>query len=176
MNAMNTWFEVMQWYHREARLLDERRFDAWLELLAAEVRYRVPSRYLRNPADVRDFATWSVDCELSNGAQQLDLIDDDRAALASRVARLTSGMAWSESPPSFTRRFVSNLEIEPAEGGVNAVTALLLVKNRANERDLVSAQRRDELVRDASGALLLRSRLVVLDEAVLPVANLSAIL
>ncbi|HTO58463.1 MAG TPA: hypothetical protein VMJ74_11745, partial [Pseudomonadales bacterium] len=58
---------------------------------------------------------------------------------------------------------------------IRAVTALVLVKNRATERELWSAQRRDELVRDASGALQLRARLVVLDDAVLPAANLSAI-
>ena len=135
----------------------------------------MPSRYLRNPADVGDFATWRVDTELSNGACDLDLIDDDYAALAQRVARLTTGMAWAESPPSFTRRLVANLESEPTDDGVRAITALMMVKNRENERAITSAQRRDELGRDASGALFLRSRLVVLDEAVLPASNLSAI-
>ena len=175
MNTQSTWFEVLQWYYREARLLDDRRFDRWLELLAPDVSYRVPSRYLRNPGDVGDFATWSVERELSDGAHNLDLIDDDRAALCKRIARLTSGMAWAESPPSFTRRLVSNLEIETADDCIRTVTALVLVKNRATERELWSAQRRDELVRDASGALQLRARLVVLDDAVLPAANLSAI-
>jgi 3-phenylpropionate/cinnamic acid dioxygenase small subunit len=98
--------QVQQWLYREARLLDSRRYDLWLELLDDQVRYRVPSRAYIRQAHVKDFTTWSVERELESD-DALPLIDDDLVALQLRVARLQTGMAWAETPPSMTRRLVS---------------------------------------------------------------------
>ncbi len=163
---------VQQWLIAEARLLDSRRFDHWLELLDEDVRYRVPDRAYAMQSDVRDFASWSVDAELEP-AGGLALIDDDLAALKARVGRLQTTMAWAEMPASMARRMVGNVVVEGRDGEVLRVAStLFLAKVREHERVLFTAERRDRLVETADG-LRLRERYVVLDDVVLPSENLS---
>ena len=78
---------------REARLLDEGRFEDWLALYAAECVVWVPAS--ENPGDPR---------------REVTVFFDDRARLEDRIYRLGTGRAWSQVPPSRTVRFVSNVE------------------------------------------------------------------
>ena len=166
---------VQQWLYAEARLLDERRYDLWLERMSPAVRYRIPTREYVTQGDPRDFSQWATDREFGR-PRSLDLIDDDAEGLRSRVGRLQTGMAWAETPPSMTRRLVGNVEILGVDddGVVSAVSGLFLAKSRADERVLLTAQRRDRLEPDADGYRL-RERLVILDDAVLAAANLSTL-
>jgi 3-phenylpropionate/cinnamic acid dioxygenase small subunit len=166
---------VQQWLYAEARLLDERRYDLWLERTSPAIRYRVPAREYVTQADSRDFATWAVDREWGRSGN-FDLIDDDDAGLRARIGRLQTGMAWAETPPSMTRRLVGNVEILEVrdDGVVSAISALFLAKSRADERVLMTAQRRDRL-EPHGGGYRLRERLVILDDAVLAAANLSTL-
>ena len=177
MNAegMLRLMQVQQWLYREAHLLDARRYDLWLELLDERIQYRVPSRAYIRQAHVKDFATWSVERELECD-DALALIDDDYVALQLRVARLQSGMAWAETPPSMTRRLVSNVMIldSDADGALSVISTLFLAKNRNEGRVLFSAERRDRLVMRGDD-FRLRERQVILDEAVLESENLSQI-
>jgi len=49
--------EIEQFLYHEARMLDDRRFEEWFELLADDIRYVMPTRYnrLKREAD-REFA------------------------------------------------------------------------------------------------------------------------
>jgi 3-phenylpropionate/cinnamic acid dioxygenase small subunit len=167
--------QVQQWLYREAHLLDARRYDLWLELLDERIRYRVPSRAYIRQAHVKDFATWSVERELECD-DAMALIDDDFGAIQLRVARLQSGMAWAETPPSMTRRLVSNVMILDAEadGTLSVVSTLFLAKSRGEGRVLFTAERRDRLAIRGDDFRLCE-RYVVLDEAVLASENLSQI-
>ena len=166
--------QVQQWLYREARLLDSRRYDLWLALLDDSIRYRVPSRAALRQEHVRDFATWSVERELEC-EDALALIDDDLSGLQMRVERLQSGMAWAETPPSMTRRLVSNVMILAADAeGIAVVSTLFLAKNRAEGRTIFTAERRDRLTLQ-NGDFRLRERYVILDETVLAAENLSQI-
>jgi ethylbenzene dioxygenase beta subunit len=53
--------EVEQFLYREARLLDERRYDEWMALLADDLHYWVPTR--RNKVRGRNDARSTVDGE-----------------------------------------------------------------------------------------------------------------
>ena len=163
---------IQQWLYREARLLDSRRFDLWLGLLDESIRYRIPNRALVRQAHAKDFSTWSVEREL-DGADSLALIDDDLAALRSRVGRLQSGMAWAETPPSMSRRLVSNVMIDRiCDDCVSVVSTIFLAKSRNDGRVLFTAERRDKLA-PIGADFRLRERYVVLDDAVLAADNLS---
>jgi len=48
----------------------------------------------------------------SDALGDLALIEDDRRYLEMRVARLETGMAWGEDPPSRTRHLIGNLAAE----------------------------------------------------------------
>jgi biphenyl 2,3-dioxygenase subunit beta len=171
-NDLATLMRVQQWLYREARLLDSRRYDLWLELLDEHIRYRIPSRAFVRQAHVKDFSSWSVERELE-GEGALALIDDDLAALQSRVERLQSGMAWAETPPSMSRRLIGNVMIDSVRGDlVSVVSTIFLAKSRSDGRVLFTGERRDKLALN-EGDFRLRERYVVLDDAVLAADNLS---
>lgn len=172
MRTLERWFDVQQWLVREAKLLDARRYDAWLALLHPDVRYRMPDRSYRVQVDPGDFATWSVDCELGH-PQGLALINDDLQALTLRIGRLQTKMAWAEMPASMSRRMVGNVTVDADDGDVVSVSStLFLAKARQTERVMLTAERRDRLAAADDGYRLLE-RFVVLDAVELPAENLS---
>ena len=40
---------------------------------------------------------------------------ETKETLGRRIARLETGMAWAEDPPSRTRHMLSNIEVEPGD-------------------------------------------------------------
>ena len=102
---------------REARLLDERRFDAWLALYVPECLYWVPGTPGGDPRREIAFAF------------------DDRRQLEGRIYRLGTGYAWSQIPPSRTARLVSNVEVfATAHPGTRMVrSSFLVAEHRAGE-------------------------------------------
>lgn len=149
----------------EARLLDHRRFDDWLSLWTDDATYYVPVRVSRKmPA--------------SDVVDDIGLFDDTKQSLTLRVRRLGTDVAWAEDPPSFTRRFVSNFDIEPEEDGeVRVRDYLLLYRSRGDGGvyDLISGEREHLLRVDVSG-FRLASRRVVIDQASLGTKNLGVFL
>ncbi len=95
--------QIEDFIYREARLMDEHRYDEWLALWTDDAVYWVPSN----------------NDEL-DPMQSVSIIYDDRGRISDRIDRLKSGMAYAQKPPSRMRRVVSNLEVE--EGGNDEVT------------------------------------------------------
>lgn len=78
---------------REARLLDDARFEEWTELLTADCLYWLP--ITPGGGDPRSEVT---------------LAFDDRRRVLDRVFWLRTGLAYSQIPASRTRRMISNVE------------------------------------------------------------------
>src|SRR6201998_1894268 len=110
--------EVEQFLYREARLLDERRFHEWLRLFTEDIHYWMGSRSNRYPRSSKAVTILDplryVEDDVT-AADELALFDETMASLTARVARLDTGMAWAEDPPSRTRHLITNIEVEPAE-------------------------------------------------------------
>jgi benzoate/toluate 1,2-dioxygenase beta subunit len=79
---------------REARLLDQLRFDEWLAMYAAECIYWVPG----TP-------------EAGDPRKEIAISFDDRRRMEDRIYRLRTGYAWSQAPKSRTVRMISNVEV-----------------------------------------------------------------
>jgi 3-phenylpropionate/cinnamic acid dioxygenase small subunit len=79
---------------REARLLDQLRYEDWLKLYAPECIYWVPST--PGAGDPR---------------REVAVMFDDRRRLEDRVFRLRTGFAWSQAPASRTVRLITNVEV-----------------------------------------------------------------
>src|SRR5262245_11572881 len=79
---------------REARLLDQLRYEEWLTLFTPECIYWVPAT--PHAGDPR---------------REVAVMFDDRRRLEDRVFRLRTGYAWSQAPASRTVRMVSNVEV-----------------------------------------------------------------
>jgi 3-phenylpropionate/cinnamic acid dioxygenase small subunit len=101
---------------REARLLDEGRFEAWLQLYAEHCVLWVPAA--ERPGDPR---------------REVTVYFDDRQRLEDRIYRLRTGKAWSQVPPSRTMRLVSNVEVFRAGEKMMVRSNLLLTEFRAGE-------------------------------------------
>jgi benzoate/toluate 1,2-dioxygenase beta subunit len=84
---------------REARLLDERRYEDWLALFAPECLYWIPGSPAGDPR------------------REVAIAFDDRRQLEGRIFRLRTGYAWAQVPPSRTARVVSNVEVFRADAG-----------------------------------------------------------
>jgi 3-phenylpropionate/cinnamic acid dioxygenase small subunit len=166
---------VEQLLYREARLLDERRFAEWLALWTDDATYWIPTRTTRAASAAEPFVP--VETELAP-ASGVAWIQETKGHLGLRVVRLGTARAWGENPPSRTRRFVTNVELEPgdAPGEWRAYSNLLLHRSRrAGDEHWLTAQRRDHL-REHAGTLRLAERKIVLDATVLPSPNLSVFL
>jgi benzoate/toluate 1,2-dioxygenase beta subunit len=79
---------------REARLLDQLRFDEWLSLYAPECVHWIPAT--PDGGDPR---------------REVAISFDDRRRMEDRIFRLRTGYAWSQAPKSRTVRMVSNVEV-----------------------------------------------------------------
>ena len=86
--------EFRRLLEREARVLDQLRYDDWLAMYAPECVYWVPST--PNAGDPR---------------REIAIMFDDRRRLEDRIYRMRTGFAWSQAPASRTVRFVSNVEV-----------------------------------------------------------------
>jgi 3-phenylpropionate/cinnamic acid dioxygenase small subunit len=86
--------EFRRLLEREARLLDQLRYEDWLKMYAAECIYWVPS----TPA-------------AGDPRREISVMFDDRRRLEDRIYRLHTGFAWSQAPASRTVRMISNVEV-----------------------------------------------------------------
>jgi 3-phenylpropionate/cinnamic acid dioxygenase small subunit len=170
--------EIEQFLYREARLLDERRFAAWLDLFTDDLKYWMPVRATRYPRRSKAIAILRPDCyeeeELAK-ENELAIFDESKETLTRRIARLDTGMAWAEDPPSRTRHIVSNVEVEPAdtETELRVFSNFIVFRSRGEtEQDFYVGGRQDTL-RDVNGAWKIARRTIILDQNVLVAKNVS---
>ncbi len=170
--------EVEQFLYREARLLDERRFGEWLRLLTDDIRYWVATRSNRYPRRSRAISILDPERYVESDLPHEDglaLLDETKETLAARVARLDTGMAWAEDPPSRTRHLIANIEVEPLPGSgeYRVFSNFIVYRTRAEtEEDFYVGARQDQL-RRIDGDWKLAARKVILDQNVLTAKNIS---
>jgi p-cumate 2,3-dioxygenase beta subunit len=98
---------VEDFLYHEAALLDEWRLDEWLDLLAEDASYYVPSN----------------DAPASDHRDTLFTIADDMRRIRARVKRLKDTEAHAEFPHSRTRRMITNVRITERQDDVLTVAA-----------------------------------------------------
>jgi 3-phenylpropionate/cinnamic acid dioxygenase small subunit len=170
--------EVEQFLYREGRCLDERRFHDWLELLTEDVHYWMPVRTSRYPMASKSIAILDPsryeEEELSR-EDELAILDETKETLARRIARLDTGMAWAEDPPSRTRHLIANIEVEPGETAseLKVYSNFLVYRNRSEtEQDFYVGGRQD-ILRKVDGDWKIARRKITLDQNVLLAKNVS---
>jgi 3-phenylpropionate/cinnamic acid dioxygenase small subunit len=157
--------EVEQFLYCEAALLDDRRFEDWLDLIADDMHYWMPIRRTVMLADLdREFTKIG----------EMSYFDDDRNDLRMRVEKLRTGDSWSEDPPSRTRHLVSNIRITDVTGDdVTVELGFHLHRSRLNGKiDDWTGKRVDRLRRVGDGFKIFQ-RHIYLDQTVIRSTNLS---
>jgi 3-phenylpropionate/cinnamic acid dioxygenase small subunit len=145
--------EIQQFYYREADLLDERDYQKWFLLLTDTIRYRITAKVIR---------------EAGAPGVAYDLVDADLAGMRRRVDQVSNPrLTHAENPPSFTRRFITNLQVVAGAAGEFATTANVLVyRQRLESPDgVLYVGKRHDMLQRRDGALRIAKRHVVLDQA-----------
>lgn len=105
--------EAEEILYEEARVLDQVRYQDWLAMLTADALYWLPCSEQPNPL------------------REISIVYDDFSRLQDRVARLASGMAHAQSPPSKTARLISNVQVSPmADDEAKVLSTFLLYELR----------------------------------------------
>ena len=86
-------YEISALLNRECRLLDDGRFEEWLDLFQEQCVYWIPSDV--KPHDPGRTITWEI---------------QDRRRLEDKIARFRTGFAFSQLPPTRTRHCLNNIE------------------------------------------------------------------
>src|SRR6516162_1435792 len=170
--------EVEQFLYREARLLDERRFREWLGLFTDDVRYWMGARTNRYPRSSKAIAILSPNRYVEDDQtreDELSILDETKETLAGRVARLDTGMAWAEDPPSRTRHMITNIEVAPGDGAseLKVYSNFCVYRSRAESEEDFYVGGRQDVLRRVDGALKIAHRKLTLDQNVLSAKNVS---
>lgn len=173
-------FEVEQLYYEEAELLDEGRYADWLEMLADDLDYWMPTRTNR----LRRQQAMSI-----AGRGEAAFYDETKESLAWRIRRFDSGMAWAEDPPSRTRHLISNVRVRHADMSRDVGSeqedlvcrsSFIVYRSRLEHEENIFAGRRTDLLRRlpspdgaSPGRLQVARREILLDANVLQSKNIS---
>ena len=155
--------QVESFLFAEAESLDTRDLWRWLQMLDPEIEYLVPTR------STREARSGSSPC-----CDESFYMQENFGSLRARINRFDSEHAWSENPPTLTRRFVTNVRVAPGavDGQLAVKSNVMLSWTRDTTHRLLSAERHDILSRSHAGEPRLRKRLVLLDHITLPLPNL----
>jgi len=158
--------EIAQFLYTEAELLDERRHDEWLALLADDIRYWMPMR--------RNVKFGDTEREFTRETEDISWFDEGKDTLTRRVRQIQTGIHWAEEPRSRITHMVSNVQLlSVTSDEVVAKSRFLIYRNRVEtETDLLVGKREDTLRRDGVGWLIAR-RKITLDQNVLLSKNLT---
>ena len=158
--------EIAQFLYAEAELLDERRHEEWLALLADDIRYWMPMR--------RNVKYGDTEREFTRETEDINWFDEGKDTLTRRVKQIQTGIHWAEEPQSRITHMVSNVQLLSAKPDeVAAKSRFLIYRNRVEtETDLLVGKREDTLRRHNDSWLIAR-RKIILDQNVLMTKNLT---
>ena len=159
--------EAADFLYDEAQLLDDRRFEEWLDLFTDDGIYWLP-----------------ID-ETSGPKQRLSLIYDDALRRKERAFRLLHTQPPSQDPVSRTQHFVSNVRVEDGPDGQAIIRSAQLIceirRGVGDDRQFGLSGRQDLAARcehhllQVEGAWRIKLKKLVLLRRDLPIPNLGFI-
>jgi benzoate/toluate 1,2-dioxygenase subunit beta len=150
--------QVEAFLYREARLADGHAYREWLDLWDTDALYWVPC----NDDD-------------ADPARHVALIYENYAGLEDRVARLLSGYAHAQSPPSRLARLIGNIETRDlGEGLVEAHSAVSITAYRRGRLDQFAGRAVHRLRRHDDDLKLVRKTVYLVNNDG-PISNLTFI-
>ena len=163
--------QIEDFLYYEAELLDERRYEDWLTLLADDVRYWMPMR--------RNVKFGELEREFTREGQDINWFDEGKDTLTRRVQQILTGVHWAEEPLSRLCHMVSNVQllhvqpsvVAPAE--VTVKCRFLIYRNRVETETDLLVGKREDVLRRVDGQWQIRQRKIVLDQNVLLAKNLT---
>jgi 3-phenylpropionate/cinnamic acid dioxygenase small subunit len=158
--------EIEEFLYDEAELLDERQFEAWLDLLAEDIRYWMPMR--------RNVRFDDQERENTREQQDMNWFDEGKETLTQRVRQILTGVHWAEEPLSRVRHMVSNVRITSATlDKLEVQSRFLIYRNRQQDETDIFVGKREDTLRKVDGQWKIARRKILLDQNVLLAKNLT---
>ena len=158
-------FEVERFYSEEAALLDAHRYAEWVELFSDDTHYFMPIRRTRLRRELaKEFTR----------AGEMAFFDETKQTLAGRAAKIATGTAWAEDPPSRTRHLITNVRVTDDRGDeLDVESNFLLYRTRLKSEETTWIGSRRDTLRRHNGSFLITDRLILLEQTLLLSQNLS---
>jgi len=155
----------------EAEVLDERRYEEWLDLFADDLVYFMP---IRRNVKYGNYAQ-------ENTREGVDAcwFDEDKWTLTKRVEQIRTGIHWSDEPQSRVSHLISNVRVVEVLPSLDAPQQLLvkshflIYQNRVTTETTLFVGRREDRFRNINGAWKIVRREILLDQNVLTAKNLT---
>ena len=138
--------DVVRFIYKEARLLDEKRFDEWYELFTDDAYYWVPL----SPGQ-------------SDPLAHNSLAYEDKLLLKLRIERLKLPTAYSQKPQSRCLHVLQAPEVEKADTGYLARTPFIYTETRGEESQRYAATAWHTLVSGPEGLRIKLKRVDILN-------------
>jgi 3-phenylpropionate/cinnamic acid dioxygenase small subunit len=144
--------EVVRFIYKEARLLDEKRFDEWYELFTEDAYYWVP------------LVPGQTDPLGHNS-----LAYEDKLLLKLRIERLKQPNAYSQKPASRCLHVLQAPEVEEADKEFRVRTPFMYTETKGDESQRYAATAWHTLVQSNSGLRIRLKKVEILNaDAALP--------
>ena len=165
--GLELFYDISQFMYAEAQLLDDWKFRDWLDILAEDISYCMKTTANAQTRDRRKSisppTTW--------------IFNDNKHVLERRVAKLETGMSWSEEPPSRTRHLITNIRVEATANPdeYQVFTNYLLYRSQKESDIIVYVGKRIDVVRRTDTGLgwLIAKRDITLDQATIKSHNIT---
>jgi 3-phenylpropionate/cinnamic acid dioxygenase small subunit len=143
--------EIEEFLYDEANLLDERRFQEWLDTLADDLRYFMPMEFNVKFGE-------HAKREVTRREQEMSWFNENKWTLGKRAEQILTGVHWAEEPLSRVCRLVSNVQLQAIETNaageleVDVKSRFLTYQNRCEyEQHFFVGDRIDRIRRTADG-------------------------
>jgi 3-phenylpropionate/cinnamic acid dioxygenase small subunit len=158
--------EVTEFLYKEADLLDQRRFDEWLELFTEDTHYWMPMR--------QNIPLGQEHRENTSDVDGISWFDEGKTTLKSRVEQIKTGLHWAEEPLSRVCHLVSNVRVlKKAATEINVGSRMLVYRNRLQDETDFFVGRREDLLRKVEGKWKIANRKIILDQNVMLAKNVT---
>lgn len=164
--------DIADFYYLEADLLDERQYEAWLDLLADDIVYFMPIRS-NVPLEHGTADEFTVQGE------GISWFDDDKWTLSKRVEQILTGKHYAEEPLSRVTHMITNVRVVAVEPDLDTLTEatvtsrFLVYQNRIDYDTNTFVGRRKDTLRRAGDQWQVARREITLDQSILMAKNLT---
>jgi 3-phenylpropionate/cinnamic acid dioxygenase small subunit len=160
--------DIEDFFWFEAELLDEHRYDEWLQLFTEDVRYWMPIR--------RNVASKEMKERESPPEDDISWMNSDLDMLQKRVKQIQTGVHWADEPLSRVSHMIGNVRIldssNPDE--VRVSSRFVFHRNRHQREESTFFGKRIDTLRREEGAWKIARREIYIDESVLLHKNLTS--
>jgi 3-phenylpropionate/cinnamic acid dioxygenase small subunit len=165
--------EIEELFYDEASMLDERRFDEWLDLMHEDIEYFMPMRH-----NVK-FGMHETH-ENTRVGEGISWFNEDKWTLQKRVEQILTGVHYAEEPLSRVSHLITNVQVRSATPAATSPATIetscrfYVYQNRVEHEHYSFVGRRYDTVVRESGELRILKRKIILDQNVLLAKCLTA--